>query len=456
MTDARPILVVDDEEQMQKAMEELLQRKGYRTVCARNGKEALQRIEQGGLRMVISDVRMPEVDGITLLSECRRRAPWLPFILISAVGNVREAVEAVKKGAEDYLMKPFSVDELLAKIRSMDLATTFDSRDGGIVTRNPRMLEILGMAKGVAASDVSVVITGESGTGKELLARFLHDHSGRRNAPFVSVNCASIPETLLESELFGHEKGSFTGANHRRTGKFEMAHEGTLLLDEIGEMRPSLQAKLLRVLQEKEVERVGGERPVRVDFRTIATTNRELLKDTLDGRFREDLYYRLNVVPFHLPPLRERAEDIPLLVEHFNGLIAHRLGLPPKEFSDQAVKKLRELSWRGNIRELKNVVERAVVLSKAPVLEPGDLYLDAGAGTGNAERAVVERAARRPAKGIRAMEKDLILKTLQDNDGNRSHTARMLGISVRTLRNKLKAFGLPAGERCADAGAMFL
>jgi len=435
---------------MQKAIEEILRRKGYSTVSARNGKEALQRIEEGGLRMVISDVRMPEIDGITLLGECRRRAPWLPFILISAVGNVREAVEAVKKGAEDYLMKPFSVDELLAKIRSMDLEVSFDHPQSGIVTRNNRMLEILGMAKGVAASDVSVVITGESGTGKELLARFLHDHSSRGNAPFVTVNCASIPETLLESELFGHEKGSFTGANQRHTGKFEMAHEGTLLLDEIGEMRPSLQAKLLRVLQEKEVDRVGGERPVRVDFRTIATTNRDLLKEVVGGRFREDLYYRLNVVPFHLPPLRERVEDIPLLVDHFNGLIAHRLGLPPKEFSARAVKKLKDLAWRGNVRELKNVVERAVVLSRSPLLEVNDLYLDESQGPA---AVAAERAVRQPVQGIRAMEKELILKTLKDTAGNRSHTARLLGISVRTLRNKLKEFGTSPGENLADVGA---
>jgi two-component system response regulator FlrC len=434
--DTRPILVVDDEEEMRTAVEETLQRKGYRTVSATNGREALALIHKGGLRLVISDVRMPERDGLSLLREGRKSCPWLPFLLVTAFGTVKEAVEAVKEGAVDYLLKPFTAEELLEKIKS---ASVEDPAQEGMehefVTRNPRMLEILGVAKGVAASDVNVVITGESGTGKELLARYVHRNSPRHDRPLVTVNCASIPDNLLESELFGHEKGAFTGAAHRRIGKFEMADRSTLLLDEIAEMRNALQAKLLRVLQEKEVERLGAEKPVPVDFRVIATTNRDLAHEVACGQFREDLYYRLNVVPIHLPPLRERADDIALLAEHFAREVTQRLGLPPRSFSEKVLESLPSMPWKGNIRELKNVVERAVVLSRSAVLEEADLFH--GDRFGASEKV---QPLYRPEKGLRAIEKEVILKTLEETGGNRSHTAKILGISVRTLRNKLKEY----------------
>jgi DNA-binding NtrC family response regulator len=379
---------------------------------------------------------MPEMDGLSVLREGRRRCPWLPFLLITAFGTVKQAVEAVKEGAVDYLLKPFTAEELLEKIDASSVEhLSPDGAGDELVTKNPKMLEILSMAKGVAASDVNVVITGESGTGKELLARYVHRNSPRRDRPLVTVNCASIPDNLLESELFGHEKGAFTGAAHRRIGKFELADRSTLLLDEIAEMRTALQAKLLRVLQEKEVERLGAEKPVPVDFRVIATTNRDLAQEVASGQFREDLYYRINVVPIHLPPLRERTEEIPLLAEHFAREVTQRLGLPPKSFSQKVLKSLQAMPWKGNIRELKNVVERAVVLSPSSVLEEADLF--------QGERLAPSEKVRTlypTAKGLRAIEKEVILKTLEETGGNRSHTAKILGISVRTLRNKLKEY----------------
>ena len=438
---SRLILVVDDEEEMRKAIQETLHRKGYETVSARNGREALERIDKGGLALVISDVRMPEMDGLILLREARKRAPWLPFLLITAFGTVQQAVQAVKEGASDYLLKPFTAEELLEKIRIARNQSASERQDHGIVTQNARLLEILEMAKGVAVSDVNVVITGESGTGKELLARYIHLNSPRRSLPLVTVNCASIPENLLESELFGHEKGAFTGASQRRTGTFELANHSTLLLDEIAEMRNTLQAKLLRVLQEREVERIGGDRPIRVDFRVIATTNRDLNQEVASGRFREDLYYRLNVVPMHLPALRERADDIALLAVHFSGEITQRLGVPAKSFTARALKALEERPWKGNIRELKNIVDRAVVLCRAAVLDLEDLRLGDRFAPGENKREL-----HLPVDGLRAMEKDVILRTLKEAGGNRTQTARLLGISIRTLRNKLKEYGTPLQE----------
>jgi len=433
--DTRPILVVDDDEEMRKAIEETLHRKGYATVSARNGKEALERIDEGGLQLVVTDVRMPVMDGMTVLREARKRCPRLPFLLVTAFGTVSQAVDAVKEGAVDYLLKPFTADILLDKVRAAQSEGSAQKEDRALVTQNAAMLEILEMARGVAASDVSVVITGESGTGKELLARYIHENSPRRARSLVTVNCASIPDTLLESELFGHEKGAFTGASQRRIGKFETAHESTLLLDEIAEMRTALQAKLLRVLQEKEVERLGSDRPVRVDFRLIATTNRDLQQEVASGRFREDLYYRINVVPIHLPPLREKKEDIPFLVEHFSREVTQRLGTPPKSFSQNALESLQSRPWKGNVRELKNVVERAVVLARPSMLEEADLFL--GDGPASKEQG---NGLSVPVRGLRAMEKEAIIETLKQTGGNRTQTAKILGISVRTLRNKLKEY----------------
>ena len=444
--DTRPILVVDDDEELRKAIADTLHRKGYATVSAGNGREALERIDEGGLRLVVTDIRMPAMDGMTLLREARKRNPRLPFLLVTAFGTVSQAVEAVKEGAVDYLLKPFTAEVLLEKVGSAQPEEgSLQKEDSGLVTQNPAMLEILEMARGVARSDVSVVITGESGTGKELLARYIHKNSPRHALPLVTVNCASIPETLLESELFGHEKGAFTGASQRRIGKFEMAHQSSLLLDEIAEMRTSLQAKLLRVLQEKEVERLGSDRPVSVDFRLIATTNRNLQGEVSSGRFREDLYYRINVVPIHLPPLRDRKEDIPLLVDHFGREVTGRLGMPPKRFSPGALEALTSRSWKGNVRELKNVIERAVVLARPSVLEAGDLFL----GQGPEEMPDKADSPAVPVRGLRAMEKEAILETLKQTGGNRTRTARILGISVRTLRNKLKEYDHVSGEKVA-------
>jgi DNA-binding NtrC family response regulator len=433
--DKRPILVVDDDEEMRKAIEATLHRKGYTTVTATNGKEALALIDDGGLQLVVTDVRMPVMDGMALLREARKCCPRLPFLLVTAFGTVDQAVDAVKEGAVDYLLKPFTADVLLDKVRAAQSGGSGEKEDRALVTQNPAMLEILEMARGVAPSDVAVVITGESGTGKELLARYIHENSPRQARSLVTVNCASIPDTLLESELFGHEKGAFTGASQRRIGKFETAHQSTLLLDEIAEMRTALQAKLLRVLQEKEVERLGSDRPIPVDFRLIATTNRDLQQEVSSGRFREDLYYRINVVPIHLPPLREKKEDIPPLVEHFSQEVTQRLGMPPKSFSRGALETLQARPWKGNVRELKNVVERAVVLARPSMLEEADLFL--GDEPASPDR---RNGLSVPLRGLRAMEKEAILETLKQTGGNRTQTAKILGISVRTLRNKLKEY----------------
>ena len=313
--DTRPILVVDDDEEMRKAIEDTLHRKGYATVSTGNGKEALERIDSGGLRLVVTDIRMPEMDGMALLREARKRSPALPFLLVTAFGTVSQAVEAVKEGAVDYLLKPFTAEVLLEKVGSTQPQASPVKEDSGLVTQDPAMLEILEMSRGIAGSDVTVVITGESGTGKELVARAIH-HNSTPEQPFVAVNCSAIVPTLMESELWGHERGAFTGAHQRKIGRMELAGSGTLFLDEIGDLSLELQAKLLRVLQEKSFERVGGTTAIPFNARVISATHHRLEALVQEKKFREDLYFRLKVSVISLPPLRERREDIPVLVAH--------------------------------------------------------------------------------------------------------------------------------------------
>jgi two-component system response regulator FlrC len=332
----------------------------------------------------------------------------------------------MKEGALDYLMKPFSFDTLKKTITSI-IARMKQDRE--ILTQDPTMLKVVSIVENLAASDITVLIYGESGTGKELLAKQIHRMSRRADRPFIAVNCAAIPDNLLESELFGHEKGSFTGATERRTGKFELAEEGTILLDEIGEMSMTLQAKLLRVLQEKEIDRIGGNKPIAVDVRIIATTNKDLNKESLEGHFREDLYYRLNVFPVKVPSLRERPGDIPLLAMYFMKKFSAYAGKEIKGFSENAIGILKNRQWRGNVRELENVIQRAVFLCKGEFIHTEDLLLDDVAATtwinGN----------------LKDMEKELILQTLKDVSGNKTKAARILGVSVRTIRNKLNEYG---------------
>lgn len=434
---AKQVLVVDDEQQMLMAIDETLKRKGYDITTASNGMQALGKLKQNFYQAVITDVRMPKLDGMKLLMEVKKRAPGTPVILLTAHGTVTDAVRALKKGAFDYLMKPFSADQLEDILRK---ATEASGSENGhperIVTRDVQMKQVLSLAEQAAKSDATVLVEAESGTGKELLSRHIHHCSARSENPFVAVNCAALPDDLLESELFGHEKGSFTGAVQKKIGKFELASGGTILLDEIGEMSSKLQAKLLRVLQEKEIDRVGGLHPLAVDVRVIATTNRDLMKAVEEGDFREDLYYRLNVIPLSLPPLRERKGDIPLLVNHFCRKYAEEHSQP--RFAGEALKMMQDYDWPGNVRELENVIRRALALCKNPVVSESDLFLHFGGRPG-------EDLNFKPGISLKEAEKEMIRRTLDETGGNRTHAAELLGISLRTLRNKLKIYR-EAGE----------
>jgi len=422
----KPILVVDDDPQMRSALKEAIQRIGYGADVCENGQEAIGRISRTGYSLVVTDMKMPGMDGLSLLREIRRRCATQPVIVITGYATVENAVETMREGATDYLLKPFSFDALKKVVLSV-MARAVDERE--FLTDDPGMRKILALARNIAASDITVLAQGESGTGKELLARYIHKMGRRAGKPFVAVNCAAIPENLIESELFGHEKGAFTGAAERKKGKIELADGGTILLDEIGEMPLLLQAKLLRVLQEREVDRVGGKEPVPVDVRVIATTNRDLQKECREGRFREDLYYRLNVFPIKLPPLRERPADIPLLAAHFAEKFSAAEEKTIRGFTPEGIALLKNRPWRGNIRELENVIRRAVLLCLGDSIGIDALLFD----------EPVEVAGYNGK--IREMEKELILRTLKEVDGNKSRAAVLLGVTVRTIRNKLSEYG---------------
>lgn len=444
---------------MRIALTEALSRSGHKVTSASNGEEGLEAFENKTIDLVISDVRMPRMNGLELLSRVREKSANAPFVLITAYGSIDDAVMAMKEGATDYLLKPFSadtLDDLLRRVFENGEAQTrlpqgakpsapprpsFERRREArrvIVTENEKMKEALDIASRVAPSKSTVLIHGESGTGKELIARFIHESSDRRDMPFIAVNCAALPETLLESELFGHEKGSFTGAVARKIGKFELANNGTMLLDEVTEMSPQLQAKLLRVLQENEIDRVGGREPIPLDIRVIATTNRDIGKAVDDGSFREDLYFRLNVIPLRLPPLRERRNDIPVLVRHFIGKFNAMMGKSVEGIEDSALEALVKARWRGNIRELENVMERAVLLATGDNITLTDLMMEPPAG----EPVKSSGGADLPRAGmtVAEMEKKLIMNTLDEVGWNRTKAAKMLGVSIRTLRNKLNEY----------------
>ncbi len=402
--------------------------------------------------LVLMDMRMIKVSGLEALAEIKSYNPAIPVIIMTAYSSVETAVAALKQGAYDYLTKPLDFDELrLVMERAMDhlqlkeenrrlrerLGRRFDR--GNLIGRSEAMVKLLETVAQVAPSEATVLITGESGTGKELIAGALHHNSGRRDGPFIKMNCAAVTETLLESELFGHEKGAFTGAHRRKEGRFRQADGGSLFLDEVSEMSLAMQAKLLRVLQEREITRVGGEEVVFVDVRLVAATNKNLLEEIDAGRFREDLYYRLNVVSLRVPPLRDRREDIPLLAQHFLKEFAEKNHKPIKGYTPQAMDCLLKHAWPGNVRELMNVVERAVVLSRADYLDQPDLPPLGGQGAG---------AAAEPPQGIPSdlpleeVERMSILQTLESAGGNKSETARRLGITRRTLHKKLKKYGV--------------
>jgi two-component system response regulator FlrC len=454
------LLVVDDEPQMLIAIHETLRRSGYCITTAGSSMEALRRLKEKYYRLVITDMRMPEVSGLDLLRKVKNLAPQTPVILLTAYGTIQNAVDAMRDGAYDYLLKPFSSESLETVVRrALDSAPRKNEKAShAIITQDPGFSRTLEQAGQAACCTATVLIEAESGTGKELLARMIHFKSPRCSGAFVAVNCAALPESLLESELFGFEKGAFTGASASKPGKFELANGGTLLLDEIGEMAPILQAKLLRVLQEKEVDRIGGKNPVEIDVRVIATTNRELQSLVRNGDFREDLYYRLNVVRLTIPPLRDRQEDIPLLVDFFCKRYGRDFGRQGISVSPEAFDKLLHHDWPGNVRELENAIQRAVTLCRGSVLRPEDLLLAEPQVPPSGQARWPRSAELGFSAGVtvREMERQLICKTLEDTGGNRTRAAKCLGISLRTLRNKLNEFGLQSRQaKSAHAHVQF-
>lgn len=435
------ILVVEDDDLLREALCDTLAFAGYGVEFACDGVEALTLLHRQSVDLVVSDVQMAAMDGHALLQNIKRTWPNLPVVLMTAFGCIEKAVEAMRDGASDYLIKPFEA-EVLIEMVSRFATVKSDAGSGEMIAEDPRAQQIVELARRVAASDATVMLSGESGTGKEVLARFIHDNSARSDGPFVAINCAALPETMLESILFGYEKGAFTGAHQARAGKFEQAQGGTLLLDEISEMDVALQAKLLRVLQEREVERLGGKGAIALDVRVLATTNRDLRGEVSAGRFREDLFYRLNVFPIALAPLRERQGDILPLVHRFvdeQSGEGQSVGL-----SAGAEQMLQAYAWPGNIRELHNVVQRAMILLSSATLTEADIHLeDPGSNlsilpVGEAPEATSEQVDGSALENdLRSHEQQIIVDALKAEHGRRKETAERLGISPRTLRYKL-------------------
>ncbi len=422
------VLVVEDDATLREAICDTLQFSGYQAVAAPNGKIALDLLAQMSFQLVVSDVQMDGIDGHQLLKKIKSLYAELPVVLITAYGSIERAVEAMQNGAADYLVKPFEAEVLIEMVSRVAQKR---SSEAGFESADPKMKQVAELALRVANTDATVLISGESGTGKEVMARMIHNHSPRVAQPFIAVNCAAIPESMLESMLFGYERGAYTGAHQSRAGKFEQANGGTLLLDEISEMDLGLQAKLLRVLQEKEVERLGGSTTIPLDVRVLATTNRQLREEVAAKRFREDLFYRLNVFPLHIPPLRERPQDILPLAKILLG--RHAAG-ELVDFSADAQQKLRSHSWPGNVRELENTVQRAVILKTGNCLAAGDIQFE----NALTEPAPDALAADAMLEGdLKAREQQLIVDALRAENGSRKEAAARLGISPRTLRYKL-------------------
>jgi two-component system response regulator AtoC len=453
----RTILVADDDASIRSLLKQLLSDEGYNVVEATTGSEVVEKVKDVNPDLVIMDVRMPELDGIEALSKLKVSSPKTSVLIMTAFGSSNNAIRAMELGAFDYITKPFELDKISHTVKRVieyrDLTSEVQVlRDEisslvqteRIVGNSPAMQEVYKTVGKVAKADATVLITGESGTGKELVAEALHYNSNRRSGPIVKVSCAALPETLLEAELFGHEKGSFTGAMTQRRGRFEMADKGTIFLDEIGEMSLPMQTKLLRVLQERKIERVGSSLPIKVDIRIICATNKDLQRQVEQQKFRDDLFYRLNVINIHMPPLRDRKEDIPALVEHFLAKHRYSATAQPAAISEEALKRLMEYEWPGNVRELENVVERAVVLSRGQIITSRELpFGDHEAGEheeDGGDEVSVEKSFFK--KSVAQFEKDLIMKALRDANGNRSKAAEMLGIYRRLLYAKIKEYGL--------------
>jgi len=448
------LLVVEDEANMLRVLELQLAGAGFAVEKASNAEQALAILEHGALDLVLTDLRLPGMDGLQLLERIRGIDASLPVIIMTAFGTVETAVQAMKAGASDYILKPFSLDDLMMTIdKVLELHTLRDENRrlkdelghkyqfDNIIGKSPRMQEVFAAVSRVAPTRATVLLAGESGIGKDLIARAIHHHSPRRDRPFVKINCSALPENLMESELFGYEKGAFTGAASARAGKFEQADGGTAFLDEIGDVPPPVQVKLLRVLQEREFERLGSNKTLKVDVRVIAATNQDLRAALEQGAFREDLYYRLNVVPINIPPLRERKEDIPYLVEHFLAKYSEETGGRVRSVTPAAMEKLIAYHWPGNVRELENIIQRAMVLAPGPALEPADIQLDS------------ERRAAAAGDGIPFLpegmtldqyEQQLIREALRRCDGNKSQAARLLGLTRNALRYRLTQMGIEA------------
>lgn len=443
------ILIVDDEKLVRDFLGETLRRKNFDVTLAENGQRALLALKDSTYDLVITDMKMPDYTGIDILKKVKEISPSTMVVIITAYGSVENAVEAMRLGAFNYLIKPFSPDTIEAVIdkakehlslveENSYLRQQLQANTGKsivpIIAESPSMKKILSDVSQIAKSNANVLITGESGTGKEVIAHAIHYQSSRANRPFIKVNCAAIPETLIESEFFGHEKGSFTGASATHRGRFELANGGTLLLDEITEVPLGLQAKLLRAIQEQEFERVGGTKPIKVDVRIISTSNRNMNEAIAHKKIREDLFYRLNVMPIHLPPLRDRTEDLLPLAEYFVEKLSLDNHKEKKTLTPEAKKKILTYDWPGNVRELANILERAVVLNTSDKITPEEIYLT---------NLVFDQEEALPV-GITLdeLEKRLIIETLQKMNNNRTRTAETLGISVRTLRNKLQEYNL--------------
>jgi two-component system, NtrC family, response regulator AtoC len=449
------ILIVDDETIMRNFLIETFKRKGMEVYSANDGREALNLIRKTTFDLVITDMNMPGLTGLEVLNKLKEISPKTIVIVITAYGSVDNAVEAMRLGAFHYLLKPFSPDAIETIIDkanehfSLVAENTYLKEEVGkaeankytqCIAESEAMKKAFEQAKQIAGSNANVFISGESGTGKEVIAHYIHYHSQRSSKPFIKVNCAAIPDTLIESEFFGHEKGAFTGANARKLGRFEIADKGTLLLDEVSEIPLSLQAKLLRVTQEQEFERVGGTKPLQVDVRLISTTNRDIKEMLAQHILREDLFYRLNVVPLHLPPLRDRREDILPLTSFFINKACSDNNRELKKFSAEAEKKLLTYSWPGNVRELANMIERAVVMCPESTISEQYLILD------NASAPAQKSSVSSAPMSLRELEKQHIIEMLQRYADNKTKTADILGITTRTLRNKLKEYKIATNE----------
>ncbi len=446
------ILVVDDERSHRQMIEAVLSAEGYEIGQADNGQAAIDAVAEKFYDLVIMDIRMPELGGIGALKKIKTISPGIPIIIMTAYASVGTAVDALKSGASDYLTKPLDIEELkilvakTLRIHQLEAENIYlkerlnDRFDfSSIIGRSPAMNKLFETMALVAPSEATVLIVGESGTGKELIANAIHQNSPRKDRPFIKVNCAALPETLLESELFGHEKGSFTGAIARKQGRFQLAHKSSIFLDEIAEMAPTTQAKILRVLQEREFEPVGSTQTSKVDTRVIAASNKNLEEEIQEGRFREDLYYRLNVVAVNVPPLRRRREDILLLADFFLKPYAEKNRRLIKGFTPRATDLLMRYDWPGNVRELENIIERAVIMARGEMITPMEFPENLKELDVELKEPSLNLSAGRSLKEV---EKVMILRTLEETGGNRTHAANILGISRRTLQLKLKEYGI--------------